>query len=117
MMIIGRKEESALRARTLSAVVGTGLLLLCAAGCHDDSRPSAGVPYGGMTSADHTPTGKDLLLLHGESRLQTDSLPERIRRLKREIARGEGVYSHDELELLERQLAECEEQYRVIQQP
>lgn len=70
-----------------------------------------------MTSADRTPTGKDLSLLHGESRLQTDSLPDRIRRLKREIVRGGGVYSHDELEILERKLAECEEQYRVIQQP
>lgn len=62
-------------------------------------------------------SGKDMTLLYGDPRLQTDSLPDRIRRLKREIARGESIYARDELELLERKLAESEDQLRVIQNP
>lgn len=56
-------------------------------------------------------------LLHGDSRLQMDSLPDRIRRLKHEIARGKSIYTREELGVLERKLAECEEQSRVIQHP
>ena len=68
-----------------------------------------------MNSSDQNPEGKDLALLHGGSRLQTDSLPERINRLRREIDRGEGVYSREELRVLERRLEDCEEMYRVLQ--
>jgi len=61
--------------------------------------------------------GKDLSLLHGDYRLQTDSLPEKVHRLKQEISRGEGVYTREELDLLERKLADCENQLRVIMHP
>lgn len=63
------------------------------------------------------PTGKDMTLLYGDNRQQTDSLPDRIRRLKREIAEGESVYTREELGILERKLADCEEQSRAIQSP
>jgi hypothetical protein len=63
------------------------------------------------------PGDKDLDLLHGDARLQTDSLPERITRLRRELDRGAEIYSRDELDLLERKLADAEELYRVIQHP
>jgi hypothetical protein len=60
---------------------------------------------------------KDLELLNGDARLQTDSLPERIMRLRKEIARGAEIYSREELELLERKLADVEELCRIIQHP
>jgi hypothetical protein len=52
---------------------------------------------------------KDLEML-GQipSAASTDSLPERIDRLKREIGRGEAVYSRKELQLLQRKLEEYE---------
>jgi hypothetical protein len=52
---------------------------------------------------------KDLEMLGKvASATSTDSLPERIARLKREIGRGEAVYSGEELRLLQRKLEECE---------
>ena len=52
---------------------------------------------------------KDLEMLGtAASAARTDSLPERIARLKREIGRGEVVYSGEELRLLQRKLDECE---------
>ena len=61
---------------------------------------------------------KDLEML-GEvaSATRTDSLPERIARLKREIALGETVYSGSELRLLQRRLEECELQLDVLLRP
>jgi uncharacterized small protein (DUF1192 family) len=52
---------------------------------------------------------KDLEML-GEARsaASTDSINERIDRLKREIGRGEAVYSRKELHLLQRKLEEYE---------
>jgi len=95
------------------------MLLLWLSGCQDEARSPADPSRDGRfgTATSHGPAGKDMTLLHGDPRLQTDSLPDRIRRLKREIARGESVYTRRELQLLERKLAECEEQYRVIQHP
>ena len=52
---------------------------------------------------------KDLEMLGQKpSAASTDSLPERIDRLKREIGRGEAVYSRKELQLLQRKLEEYE---------
>jgi hypothetical protein len=52
---------------------------------------------------------KDLEMLgQVPSATSTDSLPERIDRLKREIGRGEAVYSRKELQLLQRKLEEYE---------
>lgn len=59
---------------------------------------------------------KDTMLLYGDPRRQTDSLPERIARLRREIARGAEIYTADELDLLARKLVEAEEQMRVLWQ-
>jgi hypothetical protein len=52
---------------------------------------------------------KDLEML-GEipSAASTDSLPERLARLKREIGRGEAVYSRKELQVLQRKLEDYE---------
>ncbi len=96
-------------------------LILCLSGCQDEAQNPGGLTpegrFGTVTTHGPSLTGKDMMLLHGDSRRQTDSLPDRISRLKREIARGATVYTREELSLLERKLAECEEQYRVIQHP
>lgn len=110
--------EVTVNAWTLSAAVSMLLLLLVAAGCSDDdSRRNGGGEFGVLSSSRHNVTRKDMTLVHGDSRLQTDSLPDRIRRLRREIARGEEVYTREELEILQRKMTECEEQSRVIQNP
>lgn len=69
-----------------------------------------------MTGQCPNGSGKDLTLLYGDRRLQTDSLPDRIRRLRQEISRGT-VYTQEELGILKRKLADSEEQLRVIQHP
>lgn len=46
-----------------------------------------------------------------------DSLPERIAKLKTEIAKGEKVYTPEELKLLERRLKEANETMRVLNKP
>lgn len=110
--------EVNVNAGTLSAAASMLLLLLVAAGCpDDDSRRHGGGEFGVVSSSRHNATKKDMTLLHGDSRLHTDSLPDRIRRLRREIARGEEVYTREELEILQRKLRDCEEQSRVIQNP
>ena len=53
--------------------------------------------------------GKDLALLNGDkSPTRTDSITDRIARLKREIARGGEVYTPGELKKLEKMLEEYE---------
>ena len=52
---------------------------------------------------------KDLEMLgEVESSTRTDSLPERIARLKRELDRGEVVYNGEELRRLQHKLEESE---------
>ncbi|QEM68857.1 hypothetical protein FO488_12290 [Geobacter sp. FeAm09] len=46
-----------------------------------------------------------------------DSLPERIAKLKIEIAKGDKVYSPDELKLLERKLKEDNQTMRSLHKP
>ena len=54
-------------------------------------------------------TEKDLELLDSRlSRTRTDSINELIARLKRELARGEAVYTPDELQKLAAKLEEYE---------
>lgn len=92
-------------------------VLLCILGCRDQARNGESTgDFEDMTSATQN-QGKDLTLLHGDPHRQTDSLPDRIRRLQREIARGEAVYTREELALLERKLADAEAQLRVIEHP
>lgn len=86
-------------------------------GCRDRSGNETRLQPGGTMNDSSVNGGKNLTLLHGDPCRQTDSLPERIGRLKREIARGETVYSPEELRLLERKLDEAEADLRVIQHP
>ncbi|ADI83678.1 hypothetical protein KIP69_04300 [Geobacter sulfurreducens] len=57
------------------------------------------------------PTGKDDRLVNCTSR---DSLPERITRLEKEIAKGERVYTAAELDRLERKRDEAKGMLRVL---
>ena len=58
---------------------------------------------------------KDVALLDlSKSSTRVDSITERIARLKREIGRGESVYTAAELEKLQRQLDDYEEMFRVL---
>ena len=60
-------------------------------------------------------SGKNLRLLGMEvSPWQQLTITEEIAALQGELARGEKVYSADELRLLARKLAEREEQFRVL---
>lgn len=45
------------------------------------------------------------------------SLPERITKLKMEIARGEKIYTLEELKLMERKLKEDNQTMRVLSKP
>jgi len=59
---------------------------------------------------------KDLELLGvAASPRRTDSITERIVRLRREISRGESVYTNGEILSLERQLEEYERLLEIIQ--
>lgn len=61
---------------------------------------------------------KDLYLLGQiESPARQDSLPERIEKLRREIAKGETLYTKDELLILRRKLDEGEDSLRVLMNP
>ncbi|KIE43064.1 MULTISPECIES: hypothetical protein [Geobacter] len=57
------------------------------------------------------PTGKDGRLASCSSR---DSLPERIARLEKEIAKGERVYTKAELDRLERKRDGAKDMLRVL---
>ena len=62
--------------------------------------------------------GKNDCLVYGKNCPNTvDSLPERIAKLKTEIAKGEKVYTVEELKLLERRLKEDNETMRVLNKP
>jgi hypothetical protein len=62
--------------------------------------------------------GKDECLLYGKNCPNVvDSLPERITKLKAEIAKGEKVYTSEELNKLKRKLKEDNETMRVLQKP
>lgn len=62
--------------------------------------------------------GKNDCLLYGKNCPNVvDSLPERIAKLKTEIAKGEKVYTPEELKLLERKLKEDNETMRVLHRP
>jgi hypothetical protein len=62
--------------------------------------------------------GKNDCLVYGKNCPNVvDSLPERISKLKTEIAKGEKVYTADELKLLERKLKEDNETMRVLNKP
>ena len=62
--------------------------------------------------------GKNYFLLYGKNGPNlVDSLPERIAKLKTEIAKGEKVYTPEELKLLERKLKEDNETIRVLNRP
>ncbi len=64
------------------------------------------------------PDGKDDCLLYGKNCPNAlDSLPERIIKLKNEIAKGEKVYSAEELNKLKRKLKDDNETMRVLQKP
>jgi len=62
--------------------------------------------------------GKNDCLIYGKNcPNRVDSLPERIAKLKTEIAKGEKVYTPEELKLLERRLKEDNETIRVLNKP
>ncbi len=62
--------------------------------------------------------GKNDCLFYGKNCPNAvDSLPERIAKLKNEIAKGEKVYTAEELKLLERRLKEDNETMRVLNKP
>lgn len=62
--------------------------------------------------------GKNDCLVYGKNCPNVvDSLPERIAKLKTEIAKGEKVYTAEELKLLERRLKEDNETMRVLNKP
>lgn len=62
--------------------------------------------------------GKNYFLLYGKNGPNlVDSLPERIAKLKTEIAKGEKVYTPEELKLLVRKLKEDNETIRVLNRP
>jgi len=64
------------------------------------------------------PEGKDDCLLYGKNCPNgLDSLPERITKLNKEIAKGEKVYSSEELNKLKRKLKEDNETMRVLHKP
>lgn len=64
------------------------------------------------------PEGKDDCLLYGKNCPNAlDSLPERIIKLKNEIAKGEKVYTAEELNKLKRMLKNDNETMRVLQKP
>ncbi|AAR35507.1 hypothetical protein KVP06_10740 [Geobacter sulfurreducens] len=64
------------------------------------------------------PEGKDDCLLYGKNCPNVlDSLPERIAKLNKEIAKGEKVYTSEELNLLERKLKEDNRTMRVLNKP
>lgn len=63
-------------------------------------------------------TGKNLRLLdREESPRRQPSIQEIIRDLQEEIARGEAVYTVEELRLLERKLDEYERTLRLLLEP
>jgi len=62
--------------------------------------------------------GKNDCLVYGKNCPNTvDSLPERIIKLKTEIAKGKNVYTDDELKLLERRLKEDNQMLRMLKKP
>jgi len=62
--------------------------------------------------------GKNDCLVYGKNCPNAvDSLPERIAKLKTEIAKGTKVYTAEELKLLERRLKEDNETMRVLNKP
>lgn len=64
------------------------------------------------------PEGKDDCLLFGKNCPNAlDSLPERMTKLKNEIAKGEKVYTAKELNKLKRMLKNDTETMRVLQKP
>lgn len=64
------------------------------------------------------PEGKDDSLLYNKNCPNAlDSLPERITKLNKEIAKGEKVYSFEELNKLKRKMKEDSETMRVLQKP
>jgi len=64
------------------------------------------------------PEWKDDCLLYGKNCPNVlDSLPERIIKLNKEIAKGEKVYTSEELNKLKRKLKEDNETMRVLQKP
>ncbi len=64
------------------------------------------------------PDGKDDCLLYGKNCPNVfDGLPERIAKLNKEIAKGEKVYTPNELKKLKRMLKDDNETMRVLQKP
>jgi len=62
--------------------------------------------------------GKNDCLVYGKNCPNAvDSLPERIAKLKTEIARGDKVYTSEELNKLKRKLKEDNETMRVLHKP
>lgn len=62
--------------------------------------------------------GKNDCLVYGKNCPNAvDSLPERIAKLKTEIAKGEKVYTPEELKRLERRLKEDNETMRALNKP
>jgi hypothetical protein len=68
--------------------------------------------------ADGQAEGKNDCLVYGKNCPNAvDSLPERIAKLKTEIAKGEKVYTPEELKLLERRLKEDNEMMWMLNRP
>lgn len=64
------------------------------------------------------PEGKHDCLLYGENCPNVhDSLPERIAKLNKEIAKGEKVYTSEELNKLKRKLKQDNETMRALNKP
>ena len=64
------------------------------------------------------PEGKDDCLLYGKNCPNVlDSLPERIEKLNKEIAKGEKIYTPEELNKLKRKLKQDNETMRALQKP
>lgn len=65
-----------------------------------------------------TAEGKNDCLVYGKNCPNAvDSLPERISKLKTEIAKGEKIYTAEELKLLEDKLANDNETMRLLNKP
>ena len=65
-----------------------------------------------------SPEGKDDCILYGKNCPNgLDSLPERIAKLNKEIAKGEKVYTSEELNKLKRKLKQDNETMRALQKP
>ena len=86
---------------TLFVVLGVALLAVCF-----------------TANAETKTNGKDKCLVYGEyCNDQVYSIPDRITKLEAEIAKGENIYSHEELHTLVNKLKETKVDLRILTKP